>query len=189
MSDDNATAPGEIDALKWYVWGMVIVSAVGGGFLWWNGKRTDTMRAQVESARKALPDIAEGKHEIRAMLDVYKKNKEDEARESPLTWFQLCWKAHGIDNAQIQLDQWKDPPDVGPDGKYVEEKIGMKFSSRTPLRRDQIGRLIHEIEHRSTRLRVLTLQVRRSGRDDTLGNDEWTGQCEVAYRYPKVPNE
>lgn len=185
MSDD-APAPGEIDALKWYVWGMVAVSAVGGGYVWWLGKQTDELRARVEAAKKALPEIAEAKHEIGAMLGVYKKNKEDEARDSPLTWFQLCWKAHGIDNAQIQLDQWKDPPDVGPDGKYVEEKIGVTFSSRQPLRRDQIGRFIHEVEHRSTRLRVLTLQVRRSGRDDTLADDMWTGKCEVAYRYPKL---
>ena len=186
MSDTSGPAPGEIDALKWYVWGMVAVSVVGGGYVWWIGKQTDALRVQIDVAKRTLPEVAASKHEIRAMLDVYKKNKEDEARESPLTWFQLCWKAHGIDNAQIQLDQWKDPPDVGPDGKYVEEKIGVTFSSRSALRRDQIGRFMHEIEHRSTRLRVLTLQVRRAGRDDTRANDEWTGKCEIAYRYPKL---
>ena len=39
---------------------------------------------------------------------------------------------------------------------------------------------------RSTRLRILTLNVKRTGRDESLSEDSWSGKCEVGYRYPKV---
>src|SRR5262245_36162480 len=150
MSDEPASGGGgggEIDALRWYVWGMVAVSVVAGGFIWWFQKKSDVLKATLNTARSSLVELADGKHEIDQMLRVYKANKEDEARNQPLTWFQACWKKKGIDDKNVQLDAWKDPPDVGQDGSYYEEKIGLKFSSKNPLRRDQIGQLLHEIEH------------------------------------------
>jgi hypothetical protein len=187
MSEESASAHvGEIDALKWYVWGMVGVSVVASGFVWYYQKKTDELQRTVDVAKKSLGELAEGKHEISQMLGVYKKNREDQARDEPLTWFQSCWKAKGIEDKNVQLDAWKVPPDVGEDGTYYEEKIGLKFSSKNPLRREQIGQLLHEIESRSTRLRVLTLKVNRAGREETLAEDTWTGGCEIGYRYPKV---
>jgi len=187
VTDDSPSNDvGEIDALRWYVWGMVGVSVVAAGFIWWIQRQTETLRTTLNGATNALTEIADGKNEIAAMLAVYKRNKEDEARDQPLTWFQARWKTKGIEDNRVQLDAWKVPPDIGPDGSYVEEKIGLKFSSKNPMRRDQIGQLLHEIEFRSTRMRILTLQVRRAGREETLDKDEWTGQCEVGYRYPNV---
>lgn len=185
MSDD-APSGGEIDALKVYVWGMVAVSVVAGGLVWWLRGRTDELTTTVKSARTALNDLARDKREIVAMLGAYRQNKEDEARNQPLTWFQSVWKGAGIPDNSIQLDAWKVPPDIGPDGSYKEEKIGVKFSNKNPLRRDLVGQFLHRVEHSSSRLRILTLQLRRAGRDDTLANDEWTGQCDVGYRYPNL---
>lgn len=187
MSDETSPGGGgEIDALKWYVWGMAGVSVVAAAFVWWYQRRTAEMEKTVETAKRSLLELAEGKHEIQQMLTVYKNNKEDQARDEPLTWFQSCWKSKGIEDRNVQLDAWKDPPDVGPDGTYYEEKIGLKFSSKNPLRRDQIGSLLHEIESRSTRLRILSLKINRAGREDTLADDTWTGGCEIGYRYAKT---
>lgn len=187
MSDDTqSSGAGEIDALKWYVHGMVVVSVIGAGFVWWVQKQTKELTASVKAAESSLVEMSEGKHEVLAMLKAYKKNKEDEARDQPLTWFQAAWLRKGIPPNCIQPDAWKVPADISADGKYVEEKISLKFSSKSPMRREQIAGFLHEVEQSSSRLRVLTLRVVRAGREDALANDEWTGSCEIGYRYPFV---
>lgn len=187
MSDEApGGGEGEIDALKWYVYGMVAVSVIAAGIVWWFQKQTDALTASVRAAETALADMAEGKHEILEMLKAYKKNKEDEARDQPLTWFQAAWLRKGIPPNCIQPDAWKVPPDISPDGKYVEEKISLKFSSKQPMKREQIAQFLHEVEFSSTRLRVLTLRVVRAGRDEAMEKDEWTGTCDIGYRYPYV---
>lgn len=181
---ENSSVPGEMDALKVYVIGMVAVSVLGAGAVWWFRGQTEEVRATVTSARGALTELAESRREIQGMLQAYTKNKEDEARDQPLTWFQNVWTTLGIQTTSLGLDPWKVPADTAPDGTYKEEKMGIKFLNKAPLRREQISRLMHRIEHSSSRLRVLTLRVFRAGRDDTLGDDSWAGQCEIGYRYP-----
>lgn len=183
---DETPAPGDVDALKWYVYGMAIVSVAGAGIVWWIQDQATQLRSDVDRAKAALPELALAKGEIQAMLSAYKRNREDEARDQPLTWFQQRWKEKGIPDPSIQLGQWKNPPETSSDGSYVEEKIDLKFSNKNPLRREQIAQFLHHVEHSSTRLRILTLNVRRNGRDEALANDEWTGSCEVGYRYPNV---
>ena len=187
MSDGEARpGDGEIDALKWYVGGMIVASVLIAGGAWWFQKKATELRASVESAKRSLDEMAAGKHEILAMLAAYKRNKEDEARDEPLTWFQARWKEVGIPDLFIQPDAWKYPADISDDNKYVEEKISLKFSSKNPLKREQIGRFLHNVEHSSSRLRILSLRVVRAGKDEALAEDSWTGQCEVGYRYPNV---
>jgi hypothetical protein len=186
VTDETPSGAGEVDALKWYVYGMAGVSLVGAVAVWYLREEADKLRREVDIAQTALPELAVGKGEIQAMLAAYKRNREDEARDQPLTWFQQRWKEKGIPDPSIQLDAWKNPPETSSDGTYVEEKISIKFSNKNPLRREQVAQFLHHVEHSSTRLRILTLQVRRNGRDEALANDEWTGSCEVGYRYPNL---
>lgn len=187
MSDGKSGGGGgEVDALKLYVWVMVIASVAGAGVTWWLARKTAALQKSIEAADEALPELADAKNQIQQMLEAFKKNKEDEARDQPLTWFQARWTAVGIQGPSIQPDAWKVPPDISQDGTYFEEKIGLKFSNRNPLRREQIARFAHEIERSSTRLRILRLELRRNGREDTIANDEWNGGCDVGYRYPRA---
>lgn len=187
MNDEEAPAGvGEIDALKWYVHVMVIVSVLGAGGIWWLQKRTGEERASLVAARNSLEEVAVSRNEIHAMLAAFKKNKEDEARSDHLVWFQQRWKEKGIADAQISLGKWKMPPEISSDGKYVEEKIDLKFLGKNPLRREQIAQLLHGIESNSTRLRVLRMRVARVGREENLANDEWSGDCDIGYRYPHL---
>jgi len=176
-----------MDVLRVYVWGMLGVTLVFGGLAWWwDGKESD-LRRTVENARtKVLPELAQGKREIQQMLKVYKTNKEDVARLQPLTWFSTIYKSQGISDASIQILAWKDPPEPGPDGSYVEEKIGIKFLQKNPLTRAQIGRFLHAVERASTRLRVMELRVQRAGREETLAEDTWYGEAVVGYRTPSL---
>lgn len=179
-----ADAPGEMDAVKVFVVGMAAVSAIGAGVVWWLHGEVETTEATVASARGALKEVAEGRYEVTQMLKAYRKNKEDEARDQPLTWFQSIWKSIGIPDNSIQPVAWKVPADIGPDGSYKEESISIKFSNKNPLTRAMVGQFLHRVEQSSSRLRVLSFSVRRSGRDETLAEDQWTGQCEIGYRYP-----
>jgi len=187
VSDENESGGGgEIDALKWFIWGMLVVSVLGGGAIWWFQKQTTALRASIESTKGAMRELAASKGEIVAMVGAFKKNREDVARDQPLTWFSEIWKRKGIDNASMDPDKWKDPPEIAPDGSYVEEKYSIGFKRTNPLRREQIGQFLHDVEHSSSRLRILTLTVSRAGRDETIEQDEWTGKCEIGYRYPRV---
>lgn len=188
MKDDSAPSRGaEMDVLRIYVWGMLAVTLVFGGLAWWwNGKEAD-LRKTVENAKaKVIPEAAQAKREIAGMLKVYTTNKEDEARRQPLTWFSTIWKAQGINETSIGLGAWKDPPEPGPDGSYVEEKIAIKFLQKAPLRREQIGKFLHAVERASTRLRVLELRVLRAGKDEAITDDAWYGEAVVGYRVPVV---
>ena len=123
MKDPDAPSRGaEMDVLKIYVWGMLGVTVVFAGLAWWWNSKEEDLRRTVETARtKTLPEVAEAKREIAAMLKVYTTNKEDEARLQPLTWFSTIWKSQGISETSIQPPAWKNPPEPGPDGTYVEE--------------------------------------------------------------------
>ena len=188
MKDADAPSRGaEMDVLRIYVWGMLGVTVVFAGLAWWWNAKEEDLGRTVENARtKVLPELAQGKREIDAMLKVYKANKEDVARLQPLTWFSTIWKSQGISEASIQILAWKDPPEPGQDGSYVEEKITIKVLQKSPLRREQIGRFLHAIERASTRLRILEMRVQRSGRDENLSADEWYGEAVVGYRVPSV---
>lgn len=187
MKDPDAPTPGaEMDVLKIYVWGMLGVTVIFAGLAWWWDRQEGELRRAVESARARLPELAQEKREVQAMLKVYKTNKEDEARRQPFTWFTTIWKRKGIPEVSVQLGAWKNPPEPGPDGSYLEEKIGVKFQQKNPLTRAQIGQFLHEVERSSTRLRVLELSVKRNGRDETIEEDAWNGDAVIGYRVPDV---
>jgi hypothetical protein len=188
VKDADAPSRGaEMDVLKVYVWGMLGVTVVFAGLAWWwDAKEADLRKTVVHARETRLPQIAQAKRDIQGMLKVFKANKEDEARLQPLTWFSTIWKSQGINEASIQILAWKDPPEPGHDGSYVEEKITIKFLQRSPLRREQIGKFLHAIERSSTRLRVIEMRVQRAGRDESMSADEWYGEAVVGYRVPSV---
>jgi hypothetical protein len=185
VKDDDAPAGApEMDVLKVYVWGMAAVTLVFAGLAWWWGRQEDELGKILDTARAKLPQMAQQKREILGMLQVYKTNKEDEATKFPLTWFSTIWKRKAIPEVSLQLGTWKG--EVGSDGTYLEQKINVKFQAKNPLSRRQIGEFLHEIERSSTRLRVLDLTVKRSGKEDQLEVDEWTGDAWIGYRIPHV---
>lgn len=187
MKDDTAPSSGaEMDVLRVYVWGMLGVTLVFAGLAWWWDGRESDLRRTVENARADLPKLAQAKREIQQMLKVYKTNKEDEVRRSHLTWFTTVFKAQGITEDSVGILSWKDPPEPGPDGSYVEEKIGIKFHQKKPLSRAQIGRFLHAVERSSTRLRVIEMRVQRAGKEETLAEDAWYGEAVIGYRVPVV---
>lgn len=177
---------GESDVLKIYVYGMLAVTVVCCGVVWFVQKRTDDTRKQIASARTAMPKMAQEKRDVQALFSVFEKNKEDLARTEGIRFFTEIYRRKGIPDAAIQLGAWKNPPADGPDGRCLEERYDIKFSNRAPMTRQQIGAFMHEIERSSTRLRVLELSIQRNGKEEEQENDAWTGNCLIGYRRPKI---
>jgi hypothetical protein len=187
MSDPvEGGGAGESDVLKIYVYGMLAVTVVCFGVVWFVQKRTEDTQKQVASARRAMPTMAQGKRDVQALFSVFEKNQEDLARTQGLKFFTDIFRRKGINDAAIQLGAWKSPPADGPDGQCLEERYDIKFSNRSPLTRKQIAEFLHEIERSSTRLRVLELSIQRNGKEDEQENDAWTGNCLIGYRRPKI---
>ncbi len=188
MKTETPAATDELDLIKVYIWVMVAMTIVLGGVVWLTHGQVQESQTSVEFARSNLTMFAESKQEIRAMLDVYTENKEDEARLQPLTWFSRVWQSKGIDDQSIRPQAWADPKSDSK-GRFVENAIDLKFDNKHPLTRKQIGELCHEIERASTRLRLIELTLRRAGRKDSYEDDSWSGSIKVGYRTASIRGE
>jgi len=119
------------------------------------------------------------------MLNVYKNNKEDVAGESPNLWFSNVCQRVGINALNIGFGTWRVPARFDSKGKYWEEQYDLSINSKSPLPRETIAKLCHEIEKSSTRLRVLDLTVNRAEKDG-LEKDDWSGKIFIGYRHARV---
>jgi hypothetical protein len=185
MSKSEAPTDGdELDLIKVYIWVMVAMTVVLGGVVWFTNSQVEETHKRIEFARKNLEPFAETKQEINAMLSVYTANKEDEAREQPLTWFSRVWGRKGIENASIRPGAWQEK--FNARGGFDEDFIELKFDNKNPLTRRQIGEFCHEIERESARLRIIQLKMRRSGKKDQYDDDAWAGSVTVGYRKARI---
>ncbi len=184
MKDDAPAPADELDVLKVYVWVMLVMTVVLAVVVWIFWKKVDNLTYRVQQGRDYMEEMAEAKNEIKAMLNVYKDNREDEAREKPLTWFSAVWRRKGIRDQSIKPLSWRDPPLWNPKGKFYEEQITIQFVSKQPMKRKLIVDFCHEIERASTRLRIIELQLKRPKKDD-FEQDNWYGSVVVGYR--KLP--
>jgi hypothetical protein len=188
MKDEAGRPQSEMDVLKFYIWLMVVMTLALAGFFWKIWSDLDRTTTNLKVGQTSAKDFAERGAEIQAMLGVYKNSKEDEARDSPNTWFARVWSRRGINGLSIVPTTWKVPPDYNAKGKFSEERIDMGFNSKAPLTREQIAEFCHEIEKSSTRLRVIELEVRRAEKDK-FDSDEWAGKAIVGYRHtPEKPD-
>ncbi len=181
---DSQEAVGELDLIKVYIWVMVAMSVVLGGVVWYTDSQVAETRKHIAFARKNLEPFANSREEITRMLGVYTSNKEDEAREQPLTWFSRVWTRKGIERVSIRPGQWQEK--FNTKGGFEEDYIELKFDNRNPLTRRQIGEFCHEIERESARLRIIQLKLRRAGRKDSYEDDTWSGSVTVGYRKARI---
>jgi hypothetical protein len=181
---DTPAASDELDLIKVYIWVMVAMTVVLGGVVWFTNSQVSETQKRIEFARTNLEPFAESKQEINAMLSVYTANKEDEAREQPLTWFSRVWGRKGIEKSSIRPGAWQEK--FNARGGFDEDFIELKFDNKNPLTRSQIGGFCHEIERERARLRIIQLKMRRAGKKDSYEDDAWSGSVTVGYRKARI---
>jgi len=184
MKDESGAPKNEMDVLKFYIWLMVVLTLALGIFFWKVWSDLDTTRKNLQQGGVFRKEFAEMQSKISGMLNVYRNNKEDIARDAPQTWFSSIWRRCNIADPSMQPGAWKVPPDFNAKGKYYEEQIDMGFNVRSPLTREAIAKFCHEVEKSSTRLRVLVLEVRRTDKD-AFEKDEWAGKAVIGYRHAR----
>jgi hypothetical protein len=187
MKDDADRPRSEMDVLKFYIWLMLVMTVALAVFFWIVSSDLDDTRKNLQQGQTWTKEFADEASEIQAMLNVHATNKEDAARDNPLSWFANVWRSRGINDQSIVPQAWAVPPRSDTKGsmRYYEENIDVQFNSRAPLTRQQIAEFCHEVEKRSTRLRILELDVRRVDRD-TFDKDAWTGKAKIGYRHAKL---
>lgn len=176
----------ELDLLKLFFWLLLVLTIALTGVWLWHRNKLEEKLALIDEARSKLLPLASQKAEVQAMMSVYTTNKEEDATERPLIWFANAWRQAGLTDSAVKPDPWKEET-KSRDG-YVQKFATLKFRKQEPLTREQIARLAHAIETRSTRIRVIEMEMRRAGGRDDLG-DKWSGQLKVGFRYPIVSGQ
>ena len=182
MKDEADRPQTEMDLVKFYIWLFLVLTLALAGFFWITRNEIDATEKSLRQGQSWLKEFALQQAEIQGMLNVYKNNKEDVARDAPMTWFSTAWNRRGINGNSMQPGAWKVPPRYDARGKFSEETIDMSFNPKVPLPRQSIVEFCHEVEKSSTRLRILELDVRRTDKDN-FDKDEWAGKAVVAYRH------
>ena len=185
MKNEALRPTSEMDVLKFYIWLMVVMTLALAGFFWHAWSRLDATRTNLAQGEKLKKDFETDQAAIASMLNVYKNNKEDIARDQPMTWFSNVWNRCGINANSLQPGAWRVPPRLDTRGKFYEEQIDMTINPKAALPREQIAKFCHEIEKASARLRILELDVRRADKDG-LEKDDWSGKFFVGYRHARV---
>lgn len=177
----------ELDLLKVFFWLLLVLTIALTGVWLWHRNKLEDKQALIKEARAKLLPLASQKAEVQAMMSVYTTNKEEDATERPLIWFANAWRSVGITDSAINFPgEWKEETKAR-DG-YVQKFVTLKFRKQEPLKREQIAKLAHAIETRSTRIRVIEMEMRRAGGRDDLG-DKWSGELKVGFRYPIVSGQ
>jgi len=183
---DEADRPtSEMDVLKFYIWLMVVMTLALGGFFWHVWSKLEATKANLQQGANLVKDFEQQQAEIQNMLHVYGTNKEDVARDSPMTWFSNIWNRCGINANNLQPGVWKVPPRFDAKSKFYEEQIDMTVNAKTPLSREVVAKFCHEIEKSSTRLRILELNINRADKDG-LEKDDWAGKISIGYRHARL---
>jgi hypothetical protein len=185
VKDLAARPQSEMDVLKFYIWLLVVMTLALLGALWYASDQLDRTRMSLKQGTTWKKDFEQQQAEIVAMLNVYKNNKEDIARDSPHTWFSALWTRRGVANASMQPGTWKVPPSFNAKGKFYEESIDMGVNPKAPLPRQSVVDFCYDIEKSSTRLRILELDVRRTDKDN-FDKDEWNGKVTIGYRHARM---
>lgn len=182
----EASRPGaELDVLKFYIWLMAVMTLALAGFFWHVWSQLESTKSNLRAGVAMKKQFERDQAEIQGMLSVYKNNKEDVARDAPMTWFSNVWNRCGINANSLQPGAWRVPPRLDARGKFYEEQIDMSIPPKSPLPREQIAKFCHEIEKASARLRVLELDVKRADKDG-LEKDDWSGKIFIGYRHARV---
>lgn len=189
MRDETARPKNEMDILKFYIWLMLVMTVALAVFTWIVMRDVEETRKNLALGRSLVAkDAKDGflkmQGEIQAMLNVYKSNKEDMARDAPGTWFSSVWRRRQIPDAAMIPGAWKYPARFDTRGKYWEEQIGMDFNRKSPLSRQAIVEFCHEVEKSSTRLRVIELKVSRVDKEN-FDKDEWYGTSLIGFRHAR----
>ena len=185
MKDLAARPQSEMDVLKFYIWLMVVMTLALLGALWYATGELDRTRMNLRQGATWKKEFEQQQAEIVAMLNVYEGNKEDIARDSPLTWFGAIWTRRGITNNNMVPGAWRPQPTYNAKGKFFEESIDMGVNAKAPLARQSIVDFCYDIEKSSTRLRILELEVRRTDKDN-FDKDEWAGKVTIGYRHARM---
>ena len=185
MKNDAARPTSEMDVLKFYIWLMVAMTLALAAFFWHVWGRLDTTKSNLQQGLRLKKDFEREQAEIQSMLSVYKNNKEDVARDAPMTWFSNVWNRCGINANSLQPGAWRVPPRFDAKNKFYEEQIDMTIPPKSPLPREMIAKFCHEIEKASARLRVLELDVKRADKEG-LEKDDWSGKISIGYRHARV---
>jgi hypothetical protein len=184
MKDVAARPQSEMDVLKFYIWLMLVMTLAAAGLFWKVWSDLGSVNRNIAQGTAWTTTFAQEKRDIKGMLDVYKTNKENEARDAPLTWFTTIWRKCGIPDASIAIKTWI-KPNYDSKLKCVEERIEIQFPNKAPLERRLIAQFCHAVEAASTRLRVIELEVHRADKED-LEKDAWYGKAIIGYRHPKT---
>ena len=185
MKDEADRPTSEMDVLKFYIWLMVVMTLALCGFFWHVWSKLDATRSNLQSGANLMKDFEVQQAEILSMLNVYKNNKEDVARDSPFTWFSNVWNRCGINANSLTPGSWRVPPRFDPRNKYYEEQFDIAVNAKTPLTREVVAKFCHEIEKSSTRLRILEFTVQRADKDG-LEKDDWAGKISIGYRHARL---
>ena len=185
MSKEAPSGAGELDVVKIYIWFMAVFTVLFAGGVWYLRNDVQKSETQYDVATKKFDALAKSRGEITSMLNVYRDNKEDQARSNPFTWFANAWRRTGIPDSSIKMGAWEDPR-YDSKGKFYEETIRIGVESRNPLTRKQIVDFCHEVERASTRLRILELDLNRAKSKEGLEKDEWSGKVTIGYRRAKI---
>jgi len=185
VKSEDARPTSEMDVLKLWIWAFGVLTVAGVGYLWYVSTRLDAARANYDAGVKMKPDFEKTQAEIEGMLNVYTHNKEDLARDQPMTWFSNVWNRVGINANNLITGTWRTPPRLDSRGKFYEEQWDVQVNPKAGLPRETIAKFCHEIEKSSTRLRILELSLDRADKDG-LEKDDWKGKIFVGYRHPKI---
>jgi hypothetical protein len=185
VKDETARPQSDMDVLKFYIWLMVVMTLALGGFFWHVWSKLDSTRSNLQQGVNSVKEFEIQQAEIQGMLNVYKNNKEDVARDSPMTWFSNIWNRCGINANSLTPTTWKAPPRFDAKGKFYEEQFDIAVNAKTPLTRELVAKFCHEIEKSSTRLRILELTVGRADKDG-LEKDDWQGKISIGYRHARL---
>ena len=180
---DPAAAKQEIDAVKGFIFVMILLILALGVFIVITNKKLGQYEDYLSQMKKGSRSLGLKSLEVKQYLTLIGDTDETVLLRYPLRFFQNRYRASevGIREEQVTINRKKEQPNKRE--QYTEISWTLDIAG---LNRRQAGLFLWGVEEKSAKARTIEMTMRR---DEKKGEDFWKGTFKIGYRVAGTKRE
>ena len=174
--DKNAAPRAEVDAVKGFIFVMIILILALGVFTVITNNQLADYEQVLQTTKRYTRSFADQANDIRAYLKLMQDSEDTQLRKYPINFFGSIYTQPdiGIPQSDVTTRPMKDTK-VRNEG-YTEYywELNIKKIDRT-----QAARFLWGVENKNPKAKTIEIRMRR---DEKQGEDAWKGDFRIGYR-------
>ncbi len=179
-----ATAKQEIDAVKGFIFVMILLIVALGVFIVITNNRLTRYDDSLAAIKQSTRPMGLRALEVEQYLKMIDNKDEKVLLNYPLRFLQNRYRAIevGVREEQVSINRRKEQPNRKEQYTEISWTLDIKG-----INRDQASKFLWGVEEKSAKARTVELSMRRDNRKGETQTDSWNGTFKVGYRVAGLP--